>query len=329
MAMSADFASAAGDQKYGGSDSGTVTMDAINPVINRCNTTLPPVAPAKVTPKMARSGLPCSLAFNGAVALLPLQEAFDFNSWLTFVALSAPAGKAKAADAPALWQHWQDLSSLMMPDGAPPPPFGTSVPPPAICTGGEPGTPVLQMISKTPVTPTVSVAGQPLNTGPLIDQNGHYVRYQILVNKPMYDYIVANGLYSKAGQQKFTGVVSFPIASALHDKTGTIGAIVIKAAWKVLGPGDNSAAFHVTKAYVYTPAATGVKESCKTEVLGLAGIHIVHKTKGEPQWIWSTFEHVHNVPTSVTAGKPTKQHFNFYNPACSTDRKSTRLNSSH
>jgi hypothetical protein len=65
------------------------------------------------------------------------------------------------------------------------------------------------MISKTPMTPTVSVAGQPLNTGPLIDQNGHYVRYQILVNEPMYDYIVQNGLYSKAGQQAFTQPISF------------------------------------------------------------------------------------------------------------------------
>lgn len=290
----------------------------INPVVDTCNTTLPP-SPAVVTPAIAHSGLPCSLAFQGKVALEPLQEAFDFNSWLTFVALSAPAGgSSPGPDAPAAWQSWQDLGSLMLPDGAAPPPFGSSVPPPKICTGGPAGAPVLQMISKTPVTPTVSVAGQPLNTGPLIDQNGHYVRYQILVNEPMYDYIVANHLYSKAGQQAFTGTIAFPVGDTKKDSTsGTIGAIVVKASWMVLGPHDDPAKFHVTRAYVYTPPSTGVSESCKTETLGLVGIHIVHKTAGEPQWIWSTFEHVDNVPTAAKAGKPTNAAYHFYNPSCS------------
>jgi hypothetical protein len=292
----------------------------INPVVNNCNTALPP-SPAVVTPALARGGLPCSLAFNGKVALEPLQEAFDFNSWLTFVALSAPAGGAPiGTDAPTQWQNWQDIFSLMLPDGAPPPAFGTSLPPPAICKGAATGTRVLQMISKTPTTPTVSVAGQPLNTGPLIDQNGNYVRYQILVNQPMYEYIVQNGLYSKAGQQKFTNAISFPVgATNKGTTTGTVGAIVVKAAWKVLDPddpNDNSASFHVTQAYVYTPASAGVTESCKSETLGLVGLHIVHKTDGEPQWIWSTFEHINNVPTAAQAGSAPDPHYNFFNLKC-------------
>ncbi|MES2443812.1 MAG: hypothetical protein V4574_13355 [Pseudomonadota bacterium] len=292
----------------------------INPVVDNCNTTLPP-SPAVVTPEMARSGLPCSLAFDGTFAIEPVQEAFDFNSWLTFAALNAPeAGGTAGADAPTNWEAWQDLYSLMLPGGATPPPFGSSVPPPAICKGGTADTAVMRMISKTPVTPTLQVAGQPLNTGPLIDQNGHYVRYQILVNKPMYDYIVANNLYSKAGQQAFTGDISFP-EGATVDKTtkGTIGAIVVKAAWKVLDPADpNDAAanFHVTKAYVYTAAAPGVKESCVTETLGLVGLHIVHKTTAEPQWIWSTFEHVRNVPNAF--GPAASGNYNFYKAGCST-----------
>lgn len=291
----------------------------INPTVDNCNTTLPP-SPAVVTRAMATSGLPCSLAFNGPFALEPLQEAFDFNSWLTFLALSAPAdGSPIGPDKASEWESWQDLGSLMLPNGAPPPPFGTEVPPPAICTGAAPGTPVMRMISKTPVTPTLSVAGQPLNTGPLIDQNGHYVRYQILVNEPMYDYIVSNGLYSRAGQQRFTGDIAFPIGQTNQGTTtGTIGAIVAKAAWKVLDPADpddNPANFHVTRAYVYTPAGPGVSESCETETLGLVGLHIVHKTDTEPQWIWSTFEHVGNVPDS--ASLPSSGHFNFFNPSCS------------
>jgi hypothetical protein len=293
----------------------------INPVVTNCNIT-PPPSPPVVTPAIAMSGLPCSLAFNGKFALEPLQEAFDFNSWLTFLALSAPGQAAPAgADAPTKWEGWQDLFSLMLPDGSPPPAFGTSLPPPAICREGGRGTRVLRMISKTPVTPTLSVAGQPLNTGPLIDQNGHYVRYQILVNQPMYDYIVANGLYSKAGQAKFTGDIAFPIGDTTEGTTGTIGAIVVKAAWKVLDPSDpNDGAgnFHVTRSFVYTPPAPGVAESCKVETLGLVGLHIVHKTRTEPQWIWSTFEHSGNAPDGANGGKlPSDGHFNFFRPGCS------------
>lgn len=153
----------------------------INPPVSTCNITLPPNPPAKVTPQIARSGLPCAVSFDGGHVdpdLANLQLAFDFNSWLTFVALSEPSPGARPG-----WLGWQDMSDLMLPGGAVPPAFGTSLPPPAICTGGGPDAPVLRMISKTPTTPILSVAGQPLNTGPLIDQNGNYARYQILVNQ--------------------------------------------------------------------------------------------------------------------------------------------------
>jgi hypothetical protein len=293
----------------------------INPVVTSCNTTAPP-NPAVVTFEMATSGLPCTLTFTDSIVNLhTLQQAFDFNSWLTFVSLNEPVdGASMGSNSPTVWQTWADLFSVMLPDGAPPPAFGASVPPPAICTGGPRGTRVLQMISKTPVTPTLQVAGQPLNTGPLIDQNGNYVRYQILINEPMYNYIVANGLYSQAGQQKFTDSIAFPVGAVTSGTTGTIGAIVMKAAWKVLDPShpaDAASGFHTTTAYVYTPAADGVQPSCEVQTLGLVGLHIVHKTDTEPQWIWSTFEHVNNAPTVADAKAPQAgARYNFFNPAC-------------
>ena len=289
----------------------------INPQIDNCNTTLPT---EPVTPAIATSGLPCSLGFSGNANFETLQQAFDFNSWLTFVALSAPASGGKiGADAPTVWEGWQDLFSLMLPNGAAPPPFGSTVPPPAICRGAGPDSTILRMISKTPVTPTLSVAGEPLNTGPLIDQNGHYVRYQIVVNRPMYEYIVQNGLYSKAGQQKFAGQISFPVGDTVKGTTGTVGAIVVKAAWKVLDsadPNDDPAGFHVTRNFVYTAAAPGIPESCSMQTLGLVGLHIVHKTQSETQWIWSTFEHVDNAPDSANPPSAGTR-YNFFRPGCS------------
>ena len=297
---------------------GVAAVPIINPVVTDCNQTTPVDS---VTPAVATGGLPCTFAFNSKnVSLTTLQEAFDFNSWLTFVALNEPSDATSSGDQPSVWESWQDIFSLMLPDGSAPPPFGQSVAAPSICDNAGAGH-VLQMISKTTVTPTLAVSGQPLRTGPLIDQNGHYVRYQILVNRPMYNYIVQNHLYSKAGQQQFTDSIAFPEGAVTAGDTGTVGAIVVKAAWKVLDPkdpNDNPAHFHVTHARVYTPAAEGVPASCHSALMGLVGLHIVHKTDTEPQWIWSTFEHVDNAPTEAeVASLPADAHFNFYKAGCS------------
>jgi hypothetical protein len=147
------------------------------------------------------------------------------------------------------------------------------------------------------------------------------VRYQILINEPMYNYIVANGLYNQAGQQKFTDSIAFPEGAVTSGTTGTVGAIVMKAAWKVIAESDDASKFHTTSAYVYTPAADGVPASCETQTLGLVGLHMVHKTDTEPQWIWSTFEHVANAPTlTEAASPPAGARYNFFNAACDRSR---------
>ncbi len=45
------------------------------------------------------------------------------------------------------------------------------------------------------------------------------------------------------------------------------------------------------------------------------GFHIGTKVKGNPQWIWSTFEQVDNVPTQNQPAE--KKHYSFYKPNCS------------
>ena len=41
---------------------------------------------------------------------------------------------------------------------------------------------------------------EPFKTGPLIDQQGHYAIFDILMNRQMFDYITVNHLNTKAGQ---------------------------------------------------------------------------------------------------------------------------------
>ena len=297
-----------------------------------CNTTK---QNTPITAALLTSGLPCDVNLRHPEDVKDvnvLQRAFDYYSWLTFLALNAPAGgaigsgPAVGGDGPTAWERWQDLFSTMRPGGVPPPPFGHPLPPPAICPRAPSGAVVMQMIGKTPETlqkPDVRITNLPLRTGPVIDRNGHYARFQILLNQPMFAYIVNNKLYSKAVQQNFSSPVAFPRGDIA---AGSSGSIVIKASWKVLDPKDPSDApnrFHTIAALVYTPQSDSppVRAECHQARLGLVGLHIVHKTSTHPQWIWTTFEHVDNVPTPAEAkAPPTGRHYNFFNPACPVTR---------
>ena len=161
----------------------------------------------------------------------------------------------------------------------------------------------------------LNFSGQPFGTGPLIDLNGQYARYEIRVNQDGFNYIVQNTLYNKQGQAALTQPVQFP--TGVTGANQPVGAIVIKAAWRVLGPNDHPERYHTVKSYVYTPASTNppTPESCTLQTMGLVGFHIAHKTQSAPQWVWSTFEQVDNVqvgPNAPAGLKPT-----YYNPDCS------------
>jgi hypothetical protein len=98
-----------------------------------------------------------------------------------------------------------------------------------------------------------------------------------------------------------------------------MGAIMVKASWKVMGPHDDPSQFHTRTALVYTPPSDNpkIEETCVKKTVGLVGMHIVHKTQSEPQWIWSTFEHAHNAPTQAEVNQnQLLAGYNFYKPGC-------------
>jgi len=134
---------------------------------------------------------------------------------------------------------------------------------------------------------------------PLVDQNGRFVRFSISLNVDEYNYIVANKLYTVPGQ-KATPNINFPMGSS----STAVGATEIKAAWKVLGPGDDPTRFFTQQAIVYNDAAGDPSPGTNPVTVGLVGLHIAHKAQGQPTWAWSTFEQVDNDTKS------------FYNPNC-------------
>jgi hypothetical protein len=260
-----------------------------------------------------------------------VQRDFDAYSWNTFIALNwppGPDGKGNPAkkpgqegDNPTVWEGWAESSSIFLAKGAKPAAWGSPPVLPAECQGlFTPGMRLLSQVGKTPGL--LEAFSQPFDTGPLVDQHGRFARFEILVNQPMFDDIVNNGLYSKAGQSTFKAQGK-TVQFACGDKAqaDAVGAIMVKAAWKVLDTtqGDDPARFHTSTALVYTPAISSTKSpaTCRKETVGLVGLHISHKTNDASQWIWSTFEHVDNVPTEaeVKSGK-LKARYNFYNPGC-------------
>jgi len=297
-----------------------------------CNVT-PPSTP--VTSTLLTSGLPCKAAIIAPFTIENIQHGFDFYSWLTFLAVNSPQngktvigqGTGAGGDSPTVWQGWKDIDSVMRADGSQPTPWGAPTPVPSACARiASPGDAVVSMVGKTPNV--LSAISEPFKTGPLIDQNGNYTRFDILMNQTMFDHIVSNDLYSKAGQMKSTGDVDFPVgslsakpATGAVTEPGVLGSMMIKLAWKVMTPADSPARFHTMSALIYNKPVAGtdasVKESCHKATLGLVGIHIAHKIAGDPQWIWSSFEHIDNAPSQADVdAKTLNAHYNYFDPSC-------------
>ena len=264
------------------------------------------------------------------VSIDAFQPDFDVYSWNTFIALNWPPGADGNADPKkkigqngdneTVWEHYRDVADIFLPGGAKPTWNGPTQIPDACKSLYKPGMHVMSQVGKNLLTPTVvSAMSEPFNSGPLIDQNGVYTRFEILVNKTMFDYILTNSLYSKAGQKVFTPPVRFTCGTIDGSgKTLVEGAIMVKSSWKVIAPSETSR-FHSENVLVYSPASQNPKypAQCTMKTVGLVGLHVGHKTQHASQWLWSTFEHVDNVPTDadVKSGN-LKAKYSYYNPKC-------------
>ena len=124
-------------------------------------------------------------------------------------------------------------------------------------------------------------------------QNYTYVRYQVRVNEPEFNSIVGNKWYLEQNLPN----------SANTAVPFNIGSTAVKAAWRILTEIDapnRSRYYVVSNAQIFDL----VSGKCTKQDVALVGFHIATKTRERPQWIWSTFEHVDNVPGKTTEPKP-------------------------
>src|SRR5882672_4049881 len=296
----------------------------------------------RVLPPCAESVTQSAADFPNHNRFTTLQHGFDMYSWLLFAALNSPRdpnGRFGASQ-PTMWESYKLIDDVMLPGGAAPDPnYDAPHKVPAVCPAPTPDKPTSLVVHMT-----TEAFNQPFRTGPLIDQSGNYSLNVILMNRVMFDAIVNHDhpLYSKAGQQQFSGDVNFiPGVNGTEPKTITpqqgsvpgsqLGAVMVKVSWKLLTDKDDERRFHHIWAYRHFPA--GVfngdtrAETCDIVKLGMVGFHVGHKTVTRNQWIWTTFEHVDNAPTrtdlkALSLLPPEKRPaFNFFNAACTDERQ--------
>jgi hypothetical protein len=295
----------------------------------QCTQAKPDITKLAGTDAQAKSlltfGLPCQDAVNPdgpkRTALENLQHGFDFYSWLTFIALNSPRDGSNIISARsetrAKWEGvWEDelpfiqLLDVMRIDVKDPSKQARLIPP--NCQAQyRPGMMVINMIEES--------YNQPFKTGPLIDQHGNYALFDILMNKDMFDFIIKHGFYDLAQQESVENSklkVDFPAGA---NKSGMPGAIMLKVAWKILTEEDQKSRFHTVDALISMPRALDQASDppCLHRTLGMVGFHIAHKTVSRLQWIWTSFEHVDNVPDQGDIKTHNlKSSYNFYDPSC-------------
>jgi hypothetical protein len=227
---------------------------------------------------------------------------FDYFSWQSFVAINWPAalgtdgkpvrgepntasGISIGSPGARVWETYKADWELFTNNGATPTPWESyDLPEGSFSPCGNPGnSKLLVMISK--MDSVVDGINQAMS-GPLVDQNRNYVRYDIHVNKAYFNKVADPNvqwyLYNKQSRDP-NRPNEFPD-----------GVIEVKAAWKELVDGkDDASSFYTVNALIVQP---GPKPTCRPAKMGLIGLHIANKVKGLREWVWSTFEHVNTVP---------------------------------
>jgi hypothetical protein len=122
-------------------------------------------------------------------------------------------------------------------------------------------------------------------TSVLVAQNGTLVRYVAAYNQIEFNQILEKQWYLSLNLRPYNGKLEF-----------LNGSLSVKSSWVDMRNIAHPERFHRRLAWLYDPFS----HTCEERIVGLVGIHIVQKTPSRPQWIWSSFEHVDNVPLDIS-----------------------------
>lgn len=260
------------------------------------------------TPKLS-GNVPSEVSFaNLDTSNIHNRITFDEFSWQTFIALCWPVSPQRGVPlnpndpntflnmtntSPVVWTSYKDQWDLFGQRNRTPTPWDSWIDSVNICSGDT------KHVFGTAKSKMLPGEGQESLSVPLIDQRKNYVLFEIRYNEVQYNFIVNNGLYLSKNlysyQQTHGGAVTMPASTATMQ-----GSILVKAAWKVLTDSDDASRYYMIDDSVYDP----VSKICKKMRLGLVGLHIAQKVDSFPEWVWSSFEQVDNVPGAPNAKAP-------------------------
>ena len=240
---------------------------------------------------------------------------FDDYSWRAFIALNWPAkpgicgvpdetkkiGDFSGPGAKVIWETWKMDGELFQPEGLESP-HGSFLDGSRHCDDAPSADPRQMMIGSFSNFRDFNQGGNGRLGGPLVAQNHTYVRFQVRLNPVEFDFIREHLL---DGRLKWPG----PGEPKLRFPNNSIA---VKAAWKIIKEEEVPAAqnrYYLVDAMLLDP----ITKTCKMQKMGLVGLHIVQKTLRRPQWVWSSFEQVDNVPEP---GAPSMgRRFSFNDPS--------------
>lgn len=248
--------------------------------------------PNPPVPRIDAPSVPADVCIPAGFAGNPIAF-FDDYSWRTFIAMVWPAKQGQhgvsdgsqsidAANRTVVFETFKADWEVFQPGGTAPSTW-ESFEGKNPCGGSSinPGDLVLASFSKFG---NLGQAGFGDLIGPLVAQNRTYVRYLTAFNEVEFKQILGQKLFWKENLNN----VSFPS-----------GALDVKSAWVDMANIPHPERYYTRTALVLDPQ-TG---TCSKRAVGLIGLHIAQKTPSRPQWIWSSFEQVDNVPPA-DAGAP-------------------------
>lgn len=231
---------------------------------------------------------------------------FDVFSWQSFIALNWPAGETRGqarspGDSTAflnagngtlrVWESYKESWELFGQGNQRPSVFTSWDSQVEPCGGLQPGQTAFTFTSKGN---SLFTAAAESFSFPLVDQHQGYTLFSVRYNQAQYDTIRgADG--DPSSWMYLSGNLgrSMPFFMPASDSAGHVGALMIKAAFRPLTAQDDTSRFYRITAQVATDT---LGNTCTPVLMGLVGLHIAQKLVGFKEWVWSSFEHVSNVP---------------------------------
>jgi hypothetical protein len=278
------------------------------------------------------------------------QSAFNNLAWQQFIALNwvadpnspgqpdpsvSPSAFGTQGDTrPLVWETFKEASEVFQPNAQTPSPWNAARTLPAALRSRA-DTSALKSTSKFGSKGLIGVSK--FAGGPGLDlsefqeafaggswltaqakMDNYLTLYEKRLNEDEFNYITMNQLYNAANQGPFAQSkgLNLPDGSAAFSSYGTVGAIEVKAAWIELDDETLWPLFKISQAYVSYPSSNGPTPP-KLVTVGLVGLHIIRKTPNAQQFVWSTFEHLNNAPSTTDIQKKAlKAWYTYYNPTC-------------